>query len=115
MKPIIETFLTNIETSYNHDIMKAVARCGFNVSIDEERLAQAIFDARKFYAEGYEDGRKSNWTPVEEPPCVDCNVLWRDKEGVVSEGFYDGTNVHIYRLDSYEPIEHFTHWMHLPE
>lgn len=66
MKPIIEMIQGQLESQIEGEVYRAVQHVGINV--DKERLLQALKDARAFWQEGYEAGRRGKpaWISVEE-------------------------------------------------
>lgn len=57
MEPIIKVLVTEMQTKIEDDCLKVCQSYGFDV--DKERLRQALTDAKAFYDEGYDAGRKS--------------------------------------------------------
>jgi hypothetical protein len=67
MKPIIQLWQTQMRLEQENEIMRAVQSVG--VSVDKERLLQALSDARAFWREGYNAAEKHK------PDCTGCR--WR--------------------------------------
>lgn len=67
MKPIIETIQKQLTMSFEEGVVKAVQEVG--IVVDKERLEKALYDAKSFYEEGYQDGAAAN-SPVVQ--CKDC-------------------------------------------
>ena len=127
MKPIIETYYSQLETQLENEILKGVQSVG--VQVDKERLLQALKDAKEFWHEGYKDGYRAavweqpRWISVEERlPELESFVLCRLK------GFQYGGNTQVCRYraaDKYVDHPYFdhyrngfpcvTHWMPLPD
>ena len=57
MEPIIRSYVTESTAQMEDDCLKVCQRYGFDVN--KERLQQALTDARKFYEEGYEAGKRA--------------------------------------------------------
>lgn len=57
MDPIIRAYVTESTAQMEDDCPKVCQSYGFDV--DKERLQQALTDARKFYDEGYEAGKRA--------------------------------------------------------
>ena len=59
---IIETAVTEIRLQQEGTIVRAASEC-LGISINKERLEQALMDASAFWNEGYEAGRKAAARP----------------------------------------------------
>ena len=119
MKPIIDLFSTEMRTAVDNGIMKAVYDVGVNV--DKERLLQALKDARAFWHEGYEAGRRGRpeWISVKErlpEPFVSVLVYMPEENPLptVHEGFLAREGMWYANHFDREPLE-ITHWMPMPE
>lgn len=70
MKPLIEIIAGQMRSQVEGGIYKAVQEYG--ISVDKERLLQALKDAKEFWHEGYKDGYRAavwerpRWISVEE-------------------------------------------------
>ena len=67
MEPIIKACMTELNTQMEGDVLKVCHSYG--IDVDKERLMQALTDARKFYDEGYRDGKLDagpKWISVED-------------------------------------------------
>lgn len=74
MKPIIEMVYQGIQTQIEDKTLKTVQSYGINV--DKERLVTALEDAKRFYQEGYADGKKDAREPahwIEECTWIICS------------------------------------------
>lgn len=65
MKPIIEIVTSNIQTQVEEGCLRACQNIG--ITVDKERLIQALTDASKFYDEGYTKAKlgmslRGQWT-----------------------------------------------------
>ena len=95
MKPIIETYYSQLQTSFENEILKGVRSVG--VQVDKERLLQALKDAKEFWHEGYKDGYRAavweqpRWISVEERlPEDGVRVLTVCDDGLVRLGISKG-------------------------
>lgn len=124
MEPIIRQYVTESTAQMEDDCLKVCQSYGFDVN--KERLQQALTDARKFYEEGYEAGKRAqmHWIDANEqvPP---------DEKPVLCYGgfFYRGvitsmTYMAVLSYAAFDPTPHWrhaprdlvvTHWMPLPE
>ena len=55
MTPIYTQFVSEIETEIKEECISVARK--FNIVVNEEGLLQALTNARKFYDEGYRDGK----------------------------------------------------------
>ena len=69
MEPIIKACMTELNTQMEGDVLKVCHSYG--IDVDKERLIQALTDARKFYDEGYRDGKRD---AVEVVRCEECKA-----------------------------------------
>lgn len=69
LEPIIKVHMTELNAQMEGDVLKVCHSYG--IEVDKERLMQALTDARKFYDEGYRDGRSD---AVEVVRCEDCKA-----------------------------------------
>lgn len=112
MKPIIEMIQGQLESQIEGEVYRAVQHVGVNV--DKERLLQALKDARAFWHEGYEAGRRGKpaWISVEDRlPEDGVDVLTRRAVGMSVEA-HCGWG---WTEDGYHTKWRVTHWMPLPE
>lgn len=77
MEPIIKACVTELNTQMEGDVLKVCH--SYVIDVDKERLMQALTDARKFYDEGYRDGKRDAVVVVR---CKDCEHM-----KVVGHGF----------------------------
>lgn len=87
MEPIIKACMTELNTQMEGDVLKVCHSYG--IDVDKERLMQALTDARKFYDEGYRDGkrdavRQGRWIAVKDfgggqciGYCSECRAIHR--------------------------------------
>lgn len=114
MQPIIELAYSQMQMEQENEVMRAVQKIGVNV--DKDRLIQALTDARKFWDEGYEAGRREQprWISVEErlPEQRDAYLAATKDGDVYDAEFFPG--VKQWWIDDDLRLD-VTHWMPLPE
>lgn len=77
---IVDDMVTSIEEENEKIILKAVQSVG--IDVDKEQLEKALFNAKSFYNDGYEDAKKQyepKWTPCSEKPpeeLTPVNITW---------------------------------------
>lgn len=77
MEPIIKACMTELNTQMEGDVLKVCHSYG--IDVDKERLMQALTDARKFYDEGYRDGKTA--ARAEIVRCKDCKHRCETEDG----------------------------------
>jgi hypothetical protein len=111
-QPIVHLFSSQVQTSVEGEVYRAVQRIG--IEVDKERLLQALQDARRFWHEGYAAGRREppEWVSVDDAlPADNEKVLCFTRSGNIcvarwskrQEKFITSGNVNV------------THWMPLPK
>ena len=122
MKPIIELAYSQMRMEQENYILRAVQ--GVGVSVDKDRLIQALTDAHLFWDEGYEAGvnsckKRNGWIPVTERlPEQKTEVLCFSKNAGVFVGtdWVDWPDGKImFHLGTSYDWPYATHWMPLPE
>lgn len=82
---IVGDMVSSIETEKEKLILKAVQSVG--IDVDKKQLEKALFDAKSFYNDGYEDAKKQyeqKWIPVSERlPEEEGKYLTTDSLGVI--------------------------------
>ena len=124
MEPIIRAIVTESTAQMEDDCLKVCQSYGFDVN--KERLQQALTDARKFYEEGYEAGKRAqmHWidaneqVPPDEKPVL-CHYGFDHGYGINPMTF-----IGVLSYFAFDPTPHWqhashdlvvTHWMPLPE
>ena len=76
MKPIIETIQKQLTMSFEEGVVKAVQEVG--IVVDKKRLEKALYDAKSFYEEGFNDGLLHGSTAVDAPGVVQEDCVARE-------------------------------------
>ena len=77
MEAIIKNIVGDMIANMENECVKVCQSYGFDV--DKERLTQALTDARKFYDEGFRDGKAA--ARAEIVRCKDCKHWKKDCPG----------------------------------
>ena len=128
MKSIIEVIEAERRAAIEGEVLRAVQQIGVNV--DNDRLVQALTDARKFYEEGYKEAIENPvdlWISVEDEKkprhLQDCFISY--KFAGYDRRFYGEAKYYVCGENGYVDGPHFlgegiygmyvTHWMEIPE
>lgn len=77
MEAIIKNIVGDMIANMENECVKVCQSYGFDV--DKERLTQALTDARKFYDEGYRDGKAAAMAGIVR--CKDCKHRCETEDG----------------------------------
>ena len=77
MEPIVEIITHTINAKIEDEVYQATQR--LHVTVNKERLIQALNDARAFYDEGYKAGRRDALDEDREYECPVCGCEMRKK------------------------------------